>query len=124
MASANGTRDRCVGGGGGMNARIKASTLPGEPVNLESPEPWDEPVDGAELLDKLVKVFKRNLILPDGAAEAMALWVMFTHCFEVAQFSPRLAFVSDFTLCGKRTALDILSFFVPRPSPSYWTPRW
>jgi len=92
--------------------------LQGEKVKLLTPEPWDEEVDGQQLLKKLVAVFKRYLVMPEGAAEAMALWVLFTHCFEAAQIAPRLAFTSALPRSGKTTALDIISFLVPKAKMS------
>jgi hypothetical protein len=38
-------------------------------------EPWPEHVDGHTLLDELVATFRRYLVLPPHAAEALALWV-------------------------------------------------
>ena len=49
-----------------------------------------KPVDGAALLDNLSATFKRFLVLPDGAAEALALWVLHTHCFEAVYYTPYL----------------------------------
>lgn len=89
--------------------------MQGEALNLGPIEPWDEEVNGIELLTKLTTVFNRYLVMPKGAAEAMALWTVYTHCFEIAQFSPRLAFTSALPRSGKTTALDILSFLVPKP---------
>jgi len=55
------------------------------------------------------------LILPDGAADAMALWVMFTHTFDAAQVSPRMGLLSPLPECGKTSALSLLGRLVPRP---------
>ena len=78
------------------------------------PEPWPEPVDGALLLDEIIAVFERHLVLPEGAAEAMALWVLFTHAFDAAEVSPRLALLSPVPECGKTSAFSILSRLVRR----------
>ena len=43
-----------------------------------SPEPWEEPVDGEELLNELRDTFTRHLILPEHAAPTLALWVLHT----------------------------------------------
>ena len=45
-------------------------------ITLDAPEPCAESVDGAELLDDLVDIFKRYLVLPLGAAVLLALWVV------------------------------------------------
>ncbi len=60
---------------------------------LLEPEPWPEPVDGAELLNKIVATLHRFLALPKYGAEAMALWVLHAHAHEAADIAPRLAFM-------------------------------
>jgi hypothetical protein len=73
------------------------------------PEPWPEPVDGAQLLDAMTAIHRRHLALPLYAAEAVALWELFAHTHDAHQHSPRLAFISPVPECGKTTALDMLS---------------
>ncbi len=87
----------------------------GEKLKLPEPKPWPESVDGAVLLEELAAAFRRYLALPGGAAEALALWVLFTHTFNAWQVSPRLALTSPAPRCGKTTALSILACLVPRP---------
>jgi putative DNA primase/helicase len=87
-------------------------------IQLVEPEPWPEPVDGAKLLDDLVGAFGRHLALREGAAEAIALWVLFAHSHDAHQTSPRLAFLSPVPECGKTTALSILRALVPRALPT------
>lgn len=84
-------------------------------LKLWEPKLWPEPVDGAALLDELVAAFRRYLALPIGAAEALALWVLFTHTFDAWAVSPRLALTSPVPRCGKTTALSILRCLIPRP---------
>lgn len=81
-------------------------------------KPWDSPVDGVELLDALDTAFKKYLSLPDGAAEALALWTVFTHAFDAAFTSPRLAITSPTPECGKTTALSVLNELVSKPLPA------
>ena len=38
-------------------------------------EPWNELVDGATLLDALTAAIRQYVVLNDGAAEVVALWV-------------------------------------------------
>ena len=87
----------------------------GRELKLAEPKPWQKPVGGASLLNELVAIFRRYLSLPKGAAEAMSLWVVFTHTFDAWQVSPRLAFTSPVLRCGKTTALSILGCLVTRP---------
>jgi hypothetical protein len=84
-------------------------------LELRELEPWPEQVDGAVLLNDLSGTFSRHLALLDGAADVMALWVMFTHGFDAAKVSPRLGLLSPLPECGKTTALSLLGRLVPRP---------
>ena len=76
------------------------------------PVPWPDPVDGVVLFNELTAALGRYLALPEGALEAMALWVLFTHTFDAAEVSPRLALLSPLPECGKTTAFSILSRLV------------
>lgn len=80
-------------------------------------EPWPKAVDGAQLLDELVATFRRFLILPTGAAEAMALWTFHAHAHDAAEVSPLLAFTSPEKRCGKTRALRLIGALTPRPLP-------
>jgi len=64
--------------------------------------------NGAKLLDDIVAAFKRHLVLPPHAAEAEALWVMFTHTFDAWHYSPRLLVTSPTAVCGKTENMEIL----------------
>jgi putative DNA primase/helicase len=82
---------------------------------LADPELWPHPVDGAGLLDEIVSVLRRFLVLPEGCAETVALWVVHSHSINAADISPILAITSPEKRCGKTLLLDILGGFVPRP---------
>ncbi len=87
----------------------------GRALQLLEPEPWPEPIDGAEFLNKIVATLHRFLALPKNGAEAMALWILHAHAHEAADIAPRLAFTSPLPRCGKTTALSIIGRLVPRP---------
>jgi hypothetical protein len=78
------------------------------------PVPWPDLVDGIVLFNELTTALGRYLALPEGALEAMALWILFTHAFDAAEVSPRLALLSPVPECGKTTAFSILSRLVRR----------
>jgi hypothetical protein len=80
---------------------------------LEAPS-WPEPVNGAQLLDDITAAVRRYVVLEKGAAEATALWVVHTYCFDAFAISPRLAITSAVMRCGKTTLLDVLSCLVHR----------
>jgi Protein of unknown function (DUF3631)/BT4734-like, N-terminal domain len=91
------------------------SNLQGQTVVLPQVEPWETKVDGAVVLDEIAESFRRYVALPEGAADALALWCAHTHCFKFFECSPRLNFYSPEKGCGKTTARDIVALFVPRP---------
>jgi putative DNA primase/helicase len=98
--------------------KAKAKELQGQAMALESPEPWSQAVDGADLLTELAATFQRFVALPEGAADALALWVLHTYTHDAADVSPRLAITSPAKRCGKTTLLTVLGSLVPRPLPS------
>lgn len=85
---------------------------------LNNPEPWPDPVDGAALLNDLGAAFTRYVALTDGAADALALWVLHTFTHDACVISPILAIVSPEKRCGKTTLVSVLSHVVARPLPS------
>src|SRR6266566_2525933 len=78
-------------------------------------EPWPIPVDGADLLDEIYRVFKEHVILGDQGYVAGALWVPHTFCFKLFHTTPRLFIHSPTHACGKSTVLDLLEKLVHRP---------
>ena len=87
----------------------------GQCIIPKDPDPWPDPVDGRRLLDEIVEILNRFLVLPEGAAETMALWVLFTYVHDAGQISPYLAFQSPEKRCGKTLTLDIMDMLVLRP---------
>jgi hypothetical protein len=82
---------------------------------MNYPEPWPEPVDGAEVLYAIDAVLRRHVSMPDGAPELVALWVMFTWAIDASEIAPRLLLTSPMQRCGKTTVFDILTAMVHRP---------
>jgi putative DNA primase/helicase len=78
-----------------------------EPVGFE--------VDGDWLLSQIVEVLQRHVVLPRGAAEAVALWIIFTYAIEAFDIAPLLAILSPVKGCGKTTLLLMLRALVHRP---------
>ncbi len=95
--------------------RDRGIEVQGGSIGWEEIVPWPEPVDGAQLLDELVSTFQRYLILPEGAAEFIALWSVHTHAHEAAYFSPNLVLSSPEKRCGKTRVLEVFSGLIPRP---------
>ena len=82
---------------------------------LHEPEPWPQPVDGAELLDEIASGIRRYVVLDAAAADAVALWCVGTHAFDCFTIFPRLIATSPEPRCGKTTLLDAIERLVPRP---------
>ena len=76
------------------------------------------PINGDSLLDSIVDTLNRYVSLQDGAAIAIALWIIFTHTIHVARVSPILAVLSPVRRCGKTTLLGLLMRLVYRPMAS------
>ena len=87
----------------------------GKTLELPSPEPWPDEVKGHELLDGLAAYFKRHAVLPDHAADAVALWVVHAHGFTAFRMTPRLQFTAATRGSGKSTMIELVGLVVPRP---------
>jgi putative DNA primase/helicase len=110
-----------------LNSKIKnpngASTPSTEPDSsiknqkskFENLPLWPHPVDGATLLKEVAGRFSHYVVLPPGAAWALALWTAHAHAFAAFRLSPRLNLQSPERGCGKTTTLDVLASMVPRP---------
>jgi hypothetical protein len=77
-------------------------------------EPWDEPVEAAQLLADIERVFVRYVFLPMGASVALALWTLHTWTMDAGDISPFCVLVSPTKRCGKTTVLIILAYLTPR----------
>jgi hypothetical protein len=77
-------------------------------------EPWDTEVPGAKLLEDIERVFRRYIVLPEGAGAAMALWTLHAWTMNAGDISPFLVLVSPTKRCGKTSALIVLNYLTPR----------
>jgi putative DNA primase/helicase len=89
--------------------------MQGTATEFSSPQPWQSPVNPADLLSDVAGAFYRYLALPPGAADALALWTAHTHCYEAFPHTPRCHCSSPDKGCGKTTTLDVLATMTPRP---------
>ena len=83
-------------------------------LGLFEPNPWPDEIDGNDLLERVVGGLCRHVVMPDHAAEAIALWVVHAHAFEFWRHTPRLGVLAPEKECGKSTLLDVLSCLTPR----------
>lgn len=87
----------------------------GRKLELPESKPWQDPVDGAALLDEIEALVERFVVcsLPDRTA--MALWVVLTWFEEAAQVAPILNIQSPEKRCGKSTLLALIMRLAKRP---------
>jgi hypothetical protein len=78
-------------------------------------EPWTDPVDGEDLLDELSALLKRFVVLPKWGAEALPLWILHTHAFQLRDITAYVGVESPEKRCGKTTLLTLASQLVCRP---------
>jgi putative DNA primase/helicase len=99
-----------------------------DPTNGKSgipvePSDWSSRVNGEALSVDFVELIKRYLSLPEGAAVAIALWVIHTFLIGEARIAPILGIFSPVPECGKTTVLGLLLRLVFMPvSTSNLTP--
>ena len=96
-------------------AKRRAERDESKKLFLVEPPAWEEPVDGAVLLDDIAAQLKKYLVLPKYAPEAIALWIMHAHALDAFQISPILAMLSPEKRCAKTTTLTIIYNLLPRP---------
>lgn len=99
-------------------SEVADGEMQGRTMNLADVEPWPESVSGADALNEITAAFARYVALPDGAADALALWTAHAHTFKSFICSPRLNVTSPEKGCGKTTLRDVLAVLVPRPLPT------
>ena len=80
--------------------------------------PWPDMVNGAELLDAMASAISRFVIMPKHAANALALWILFSHCIDCMKVAPILAANSPEKRCGKSTLMGLLVALCYRPLPA------
>jgi putative DNA primase/helicase len=93
----------------------KAAAGQGRLLSFPEIEPWDEAVDGAELLDVLCRLFGRFVVMTEAARTATALWAVHTYLVDAALCTPRLVIKSAQKRSGKTTLLTLLTGLVQRP---------
>ncbi|HWY84560.1 MAG TPA: hypothetical protein VNY10_21945, partial [Roseiarcus sp.] len=98
-----------------MKGKRETANGQGQPLDLPTPEPWPDRVDGAALLSEMTAAIRKYVIMEAGCAEAVALWTLHAHALDAFQVSPRLGITSPEKRCGKTTALDVVQSLAPRP---------
>ena len=106
-----------------LDALVKAAQPAAEPatgrgIKLREVTPWHQPVQLGELLDDIARAIGRHVILPPGAATALALWCAHTWVYQRFDHTPRLAIRSPTKRCGKSTLLEVVEALAHRPIQS------
>lgn len=81
----------------------------GAAVLFNEPEPWPEPVDGAQVIADITRILASYVHMPNGAATATSLWIAASHCFDSFQHAPRLNITAATRGCGKTLLLDVVA---------------
>ena len=87
----------------------------GRAIAFPAIEPWPHSVDGSAMLGELVQALLGYVILSSTQADAIALWVVFTHVHNASDVSPRLAVKSQQKRSGKTRLFSVLARVVARP---------
>ncbi len=85
----------------------------GSPLQLRELEPYASPVNGAILLDRLVRLVRRYVVLPLEDARTVALWIVHAHAVDAADITPRLCITSPQKRCGKTRLIEIIGQTTP-----------
>ncbi len=86
------------------------------PASVDFPvvEPWPERVNGAELLDAIMRELERFAVLPKWAGVTLALFCLHTFGYWLRDVTAYIGLESPEKECGKSTLLTVLSRFVHR----------
>jgi Protein of unknown function (DUF3631) len=88
---------------------------PGRAITFVAVQPWPEPVEGAALLVELAATVRRYVVLTNPQADAVCLWIAFTHVHDAFDVSPRLIVKSPQKRSGKTRLFSVLARLVARP---------
>ncbi len=92
----------------------KADDEQGQAITFADPEPWEEPVDGAQLLGRIHALVTRFLGLPPGGDLLLAVFALYTHAADAFDTAPYIVLHSPAPQCGKTRALEILGLLTRR----------
>jgi hypothetical protein len=98
--------------------QAEASSHAGRETSAAAAVPtiWPVPVEGPALLAEVLAALKHYIAFPSQeAAEAVALWALFTHLHDAVEFSILLIITSPTRGSGKTRVLEVLSYLVARP---------
>jgi putative DNA primase/helicase len=86
----------------------------GRAIEFPTVDPWPEPINGAALLDEIVREIGRYMIMSDTDKTIAAIWAVHTHIFDRFVVTPRLCVRSPLKGCGKTHLFSVLGHLVSR----------
>jgi putative DNA primase/helicase len=98
--------------------RAQSQDGQGRRVEINNAEPWGEAVDGAALLNDMSSAIRAHIVVTQEQADAVALYSVYTHAYEVFKVAPRLGIRAPTRECGKSELLLRVQRFVSRPLAS------
>lgn len=105
---------------GVLDKEVEKLRKPNTEENLDEKfphvEPWNEPVDMAQLLDEITALIKRFIICAPETANASALWIAFTWIIDHVQVAPIAFITAPEMQCGKSQLLSVISSMVKKPA--------
>ncbi|WP_188130702.1 DUF3631 domain-containing protein [Paraburkholderia panacisoli] len=96
-------------------ARKEDGTTDGHFADVEL---WHAPVDGAALLDEIVRVVHRFIVCGKATACGAALWIAMTWLMESVGVAPIAAITAPEKRCGKSQLLSLMGRLSSRPLPA------
>ena len=87
----------------------------GTPPMFESIEPWDSPVNGAQVLNEVLAQLQAHVIADIETLHMATLWVCMTWFVDVATVLPLAVITAPEKGCGKTTLLTAMSKMAQRP---------
>ena len=102
-----------------LDEEVRAARRVGAPgqgtsVTVEGVVPWPDPVDGEKLLDEMATSIMSHIAMNALEADAIALWCVYSHAYELFPVSPRLGIRAATAECGKTELLRRIRRFVNR----------
>jgi putative DNA primase/helicase len=94
------------------------TSMSGRPIRYDDIEPWEEEVNGAELLTETAAAISAYVVMDAPQRDAAALWAFFAHTHDLRDYAPFLIILSPTKRCGKSTLQRALTRLVPRPQPT------
>lgn len=78
-------------------------------------EPWDGPVNLADLLDEINAVIERHIVCNAEVKTAATLWIAYSWCIEHVPFAPLAIITAPEMQCGKTQLLEVMGRLSRKP---------